>query len=163
MQYTIKSIINFVESVRNKFGEQFDEPEKFIHFIGGCILNDGTKDKIIISNNIVFLLAEPLSGEYLRIKLATMIGHLFLHMSRNNDNEIYECNDMTRWRTCIDESRNAETFAMQMLMPNEVFEDELRRNTHNGRIDMNIVSQKFGVPLRFALDWGKCLELLQWF
>ena len=162
-RYTRESIIAYADKVKQAIGSSSIEPKDWIKSLGGDILIEGKQDKIVLKGDeLVFVLAND-STPCLETKrkLAVMLGHLFIHMKRDGE-DTYICCPFSRGRCWRNEQYNAEIFAMQMLMPRIKFEDEIIKNTIKALVNMNEVAKIFNVNLRFAIDWGKKLELLRW-
>lgn len=162
-RYDRKSIMQFVEQVVQKLSCS-RKPEDIIKKIEGLILQEGENDKILLDQDKLVFFLKNESQTSTRRRLATMLGHLFMHMERTFEKEeTYICCPMARGLKWQNENYNATVFAMQLLMPQHDFEKAVGNNTKKAFVDMNAVAEQFGVDLRFAITWGKSLELVRWF
>ncbi len=99
--------------------------------------------------------------------IAHEIGHLFLHMGYIIDpakwDSINEYCDSPKYRQGYSvEEYEANHFAGAFLMPKDDYENFLRENGHNNKIDISLIAEHFNVSFDAALTRGKWLGIFDW-
>lgn len=95
-------------------------------------------------------------------EIARQIGHLFMHTTfvdtiQDDSKALLFTKDV-----CNSEfGLQANEFAYTLIMPRHEFVQEVRKNTENGKVNMQKVARKFDVNYNDAIYRGKTLELIE--
>lgn len=138
---------------------------KAVTNLGGCYVQDknnqlpsgiDAKINVIDDNTFRIIYKSNTDKKYIRFCIAHELGHLFLHMTKKNNDGIpyisseiyYKNNDfynLQEWE--------AEEFAACFLMPEHDFKNYIRE-VHG---DINQIAKKFDVPSQSVIT--RCLHL----
>lgn len=96
--------------------------------------------------------------------IAHMMGHLILHMGYLTSPEVWEQQPEQRFQrfSARVQEEQANAFAMELLMPQQLFQETVKANVQNGAIDMDAVAMAFQVNRSLAVRRSAELGLIAW-
>lgn len=174
------AIKNIVDSIRNAINIGDNETttleglDNIITRLGGSLevnsnlMHDAEIIKISENNSKFRIQYSPFQSEVRRnFSIAHELGHLFLHMLYLIDNNIWENlpEGSSYKRVGSNEMESqANEFAAELLMPKEVYLEELSRNKYLNCNKYNIepVAKRFNVSEQAAINRGRWLGVLSW-
>lgn len=154
--YGINIPINNIEEVVRQLGGNVEESLKMDFFADGSVRREGDRFSIIIS---------PFqSEERKKFTIAHELGHLFLHMGYQINDELWNSQeDLTYYRS--GESLleyQANEFAAALLMPKKSYEEIMSKNIDGKYVCTSKIAEYFGVSVSAASNRGKFLGYLKW-
>lgn len=96
--------------------------------------------------------------------IAHMMGHLILHMGYLTSPEVWKQQPEQRFQrfSARVQEEQANAFAMELLMPQQLFQETVKANVQNGVIDMDAVAMAFQVNRSLAVRRSAELGLIAW-
>ncbi|MBR3770657.1 MAG: ImmA/IrrE family metallo-endopeptidase [Clostridium sp.] len=96
--------------------------------------------------------------------IAHELGHLFIHMGYNIDDEIWEEQDERPYYRYgnTEMEYQANEFAGALLMPKDEYLKVMNRHTHGNIVDTAKIAEHFHVSVDAAANRGKWLGYLAW-
>lgn len=142
--YEINTPIYDIESVVKKIGGRICDSTHL------SFLTDGTVKK----ENDSFLITIPASQTSARrnFTIAHELGHLFLHMGYQINEELWEKSDNLMFNEYINPEKELEAneFAVAFLMPKEEYIRVAEENSEGNTVFIRKVAEYFNVPVEVA-------------
>lgn len=138
---------------------------KIIKVASMPIDKEGAISKSDDGNGFIIYVSKFQSDVQRKFTVAHELGHLFLHMGYLTDTEKWnECCEKKfyRSRKATDLEYQANEFAAALLMPQELYREEMERNTNGTTVNTTAIADYFGVSVSAASYRGKFLGLLKW-
>ena len=155
-EYKIQMPIINIDEVVSRIGGYIEKDNTLSGYSDGFIKKDGDSFKIYIS---------PYQMDTRRnFTIAHELGHLFLHMGFNIDEELWNSQDeKTYYRNgSSEEEQQANEFAAALLMPRLEYKKVLEKHTKGNTVDIYKIAEYFNVSVNAASNRGKWLGYLQW-
>ncbi|WP_122639044.1 ImmA/IrrE family metallo-endopeptidase [Romboutsia sp. Marseille-P6047] len=175
MDYRTRNIINkladeIIESY--KITAPIDDLESFVESIGGKVtennLKSGFYDGRITTQNTDYefeiFIPENQYLERKKFTIAHELGHLFLHMGYQIDDDLWEeqrGRDYYR-NGSSEEELQANEFAAALLMPRDEYKKIMEKYTDGVSVNTAEIARYFGVSIQAAANRGKWLGYLAW-
>ncbi len=155
--YEINTPIDDIESVVKKIGGRIGESNQL------GFLTDGTIEKEADSFSII-IPASQASSVRRNFTVAHELGHLFLHMGYQIDEELWENSDNVVFNRRGNSERELEAneFAAAFLMPAEEYIRVADKFSEGNTVFIKKVAEYFNVSVEAASYRGKWLGYLQW-
>ncbi len=155
--YDIATPIDNIESVVKKIGGQIQETDELDFLTDGKVKKD--RDSFIIT------VPESQSNSLRRnFTIAHELGHLFLHMGYQIDEELWENSDNMTLNRFGNSERELEAneFAAAFLMPEKEYKRIAEKYSEGNTVFIRRVAEYFNVSVEAASYRGKWLGYLQW-
>lgn len=145
-----------IEEIVEQIGGKIEEDASLLMY-DGKIRKDG-------SNGFIIQVSPFQSQTRRRFTIAHELGHLFLHMGYQIDDDM--------WENATDEEFNrygnseleyeANEFAAALLMPRTEYMNVLGQNTQDDVVDTRAIAKYFNVSVEAASTRGRFLGVLKW-
>lgn len=114
-------------------------------------------------NQFTITIDQDQSAERQKFTIAHELGHLFLHMGYQIDEEKWK-NQTTPFNRFgnTEQEYEAHEFAASLLMPKDIYIREFKKNITGKTVDIAAIADYFQVSLAAASNRGKWLGLIQW-
>ena len=155
--YDILIPVNNIDRVVEKIGGRVIENPELDFFSDGKIRKDG-------DSSFIIEISPGQSMERRNFTIAHELGHLFLHMGFDTDEDRWNSQQsIVYYRTgCTDLEYQSNEFAAALLMPKKQFIDVLYANSEENIVNIGAVASYFNVSVDAASNRGKWLGYLQW-
>lgn len=155
--YKINTPIVDIKEVVSKIGGRLVQDEEL------SFLTDGTVKK----ENNTFVITIPTSQSNkprCNFTVAHELGHLFLHMGYQIDDELWEKSDDIVFNRCGNSEKEIEAneFAAAFLMPKDEYIKIADEYSYGNTVSIRKVAEYFNVSVEAASYRGKWLGYLQW-
>lgn len=167
-------MINFVSILKKQYsiGTPVDV-KKFVSHLGGTIeesesLPYGVSGRVIKTGTLAFKIQVRKGESPLRqnFTIAHELGHLFfdMHYIVNPDkwNDIGNGSQFNRTGDLDNSESLANSFAAELLMPQNEFVHSVYNNLENGFVDIDAVAKHFNVSCDAVSTRAKWLGLVSW-
>ena len=155
-EYKINIPINNIEDVVRQLGGNVEESSNVSFAADGSVIKRGDSFSIVVS---------PFqSEERKKFTIAHELGHLFLHMGYQINEELWnEQENLTYYRSGESAVEyQANEFAAALLMPQKKYKEIMDRYTEGNIVYTGKVAEYFGVSVSAASNRGKFLGYLKW-
>lgn len=169
----LREIDSFADSVRTQLeiAEPIRNIEDVVVELGGRVVEADNYNELVdgaiekCDDGSFMIRVSPAQTEARRrFTIAHELGHLFLHMGYLTNDSLWK--KMTTphfFRNGRSELESqANEFAAALLMPRDMFIDEINKNVNGNTVNMAQVADTFGVSLSAAINRGKFLGCLKW-
>ena len=175
MDYNTRRIINklayeIIDAY--KIETPINDLEEFVKNLGGKVTEDNLKsgfyDGRITTKNTDYkfeiFIPEDQYPERKKFTIAHELGHLFLHMGYQIDDELWEMQkDKDYYRNgSSEEELQANEFAAALLMPEDEYKKIMDKYTDGLCVSTSNIADYFGVSIQAAVNRGKWLGYLSW-
>lgn len=175
MDYNTRSIINqLAEEVVKVYDIQIpiNNIENVVEKLGGYVYEDNLKSGFYEGrirrtekhHKFEIFIPENQYQERKKFTIAHELGHLFLHMGYEIDDELW-ANQLDKEyyrRGSSEEELQANEFAAALLMPKHLYKKTMDKYTENGEVNTRKIAEFFGVSELAAANRGKWLGYLVW-
>lgn len=157
IQLEIEEPIINIEDIVTKLGGRIVETDNYNELVDGAIEKCG-------ENSFVIRVSSAQTESRRRFTIAHELGHLFLHMGYLTNKQLWDKISTTKFfRTGRSELESqANEFAAALLMPRDMFINEINNVAIGNTVNMAQVASTFGVSLSAAINRGKFLGCLKW-
>lgn len=154
--YDIRIPVQDVDEVVSKIGGEISTDYDPETLGDGCIRKNG--DSFIIT-------LSPFQPDNRRnFTVAHELGHLFLHMGYDIDEELWQRQDVEPYNRYgnTEMEYQANEFAAALLMPKKKYKEKMDEYTEGNVVDTSKVAEYFHVSVGAASNRGKWLGYLKW-
>lgn len=155
-EYKISIPIVNIDEVVSRIGGYIETDNTLSVYSGGFIKKEGKVFRVYVS---------PYQMNTRRkFTIAHELGHLFLHMGFNIDEELWNSQDEKMYyrNGSSEEEQQANEFAAALLMPRSEYKKILNKYTDGNIVNTRKIAEYFNVSVNAASNRGKWLGYIQW-
>lgn len=154
--YNIQIPIHDIYEVVSQIGGKVD---------ANCTIDDVLDGSIKkVGNSFVISIVPYQPPNRINFTIAHELGHLFLHMGYNINQQLWEKQDESPYYRfgSTEKEKQANEFAAALLMPKDLYVQVMDKYTDGNIVDTAKIAEYFHVSVDAASNRGKWLGYLEW-